>query len=85
MSSIKIAIKAAQLSDIKVKLKIEIENNTKSVCNLPQVINQDNICQPYEADSPAVNHIQTKLPEFALQSDSFWRKLFLRLNFWRRN
>lgn len=87
MSSLKIAVKITQLADIKVKLKIEIENHPKSMSYIPQEITQANINEPGEVDSSKTNHFHAEMPEVTLPSPSgsFWQNLLSRLKFWRRN
>jgi hypothetical protein len=85
MASLKIAVKIAQLPDIKVKLKIEVENNPKSIGYLPQEMMQASIDEPCGMDSPVVNQFHAEIPEVTVHSGSFWRDLFSWLKFWRRS
>lgn len=84
MASLKILVKTAQLADIKIKLKIEVENNPKSIGYLPQEMMQANVDEPSEMNSPVANQFHAEVPEVIGHSGSFWRKLLSRLTFWRR-
>lgn len=85
MSSLKIGLKIIQPADVKIKLKIEIENSPRSGSCPPSEIAQSNISELCDASLPAINYVQAEAPELARQSGSFWRKLLSRLQFWRRN
>ena len=84
MPSLKIAVKAGGLPDIKVKLKIEMENNPRKTAYFPQTSSQADLHDPCPVDLPETNSLHTETPEVVIHSGSLWQNFLSRIRSWRR-
>lgn len=77
MASLKISVKIGGLPDMKVKLKIDVENNPKTTGYFPEKTRQTGH-QPNMENSLEMDPSQTEIPDITVRSGTFWRNFLSR-------